>query len=120
MPRTIRGQPAFAKHFQETGFWTADEGMLLMVSPADELVGHVEFFKTVAYLDELELAYQVYAPDQRRKGLATQAVTLLVDYLFETRPVNRLRLVIHPANVASRRLAETCGFQHESTARGAW
>jgi hypothetical protein len=71
------------------------------------------------YLDELELAYQVYAPAQRRKGLATQAVTLLVDYLFDTRPLNRIRLVIHPANVAARRLADRRGFQHESTARGA-
>jgi RimJ/RimL family protein N-acetyltransferase len=28
--------------------------------------------------------------------------------------------VIHPDNVASRRLAEKCGFRHEGTARGAW
>lgn len=34
--------------------------------------------------------------------------------------VNRIRLVIHPGNTASRRLAEKCGFRHEGTARGAW
>ena len=41
-------------------------------------------------------------------------------YLFEAKRVNRLRLVIHPDNLASRRLAEKCGFQHEGRARGAW
>ena len=49
-----------------------------------------------------------------------EAVNLLVRYLFETKRVNRVRLVIHPENIASRRLAEKCGFRHEGTARGAW
>jgi RimJ/RimL family protein N-acetyltransferase len=119
-PRGILAQPAFRKQFQETGYWSKEDGMLLIVSPKDELLGHIEFFKTVNYLDEYELSYQVYAPEQRGKGVATEAVQLLVRYLFETKRVNRIRLVIHPDNLASRRLAEKCGFRHEGTARGAW
>ena len=94
--------------------------MLVIVSPDDALLGHIEFFKTVNYLDEYELSYQVYAPEHRGKGVATEAVQLLVRYVFETKRVNRIRLVIHPDNVASRRLAEKCGFRHEGRARGAW
>lgn len=30
------------------------------VTPEDEILGHIEFFPTVSYLDELELAYHVY------------------------------------------------------------
>jgi RimJ/RimL family protein N-acetyltransferase len=119
-PRGIMAQPAFRKQFQETGFWTKDEGMLVMVSPKEELIGHIEFFKTVNYLDEYELSYQVYAPEHRRQGAATEAVSLIVRYLFESKRMNRIRLVIHPDNAASRRLAEKCGFRHEGTARGAW
>lgn len=119
-PRGVLAQPAFQKQFQETGFWSKDDGTLLLVSPADEILGHIEFFKTVNYLDEYELSYQVYAPEQRGKGVATEAVKLLVRYLFESKRVNRIRLVIHPENRASRRLAEKCGFRHEGTARGAW
>ncbi len=119
-PRGILAQPAFHKQFQETGFWSKEDGMLVMVSPQDEILGHIEFFKTVNYLDEYELSYQVYAPEQRGKGITTEAVQLLVRYLFETKRVNRIRLVIHPDNLASRRLAEKCGFRHEGTARGAW
>ena len=119
-PRGVLAQPAFRRQFQETGFWSKEEGMLVMVSTKDEILGHIEFFKTVNYLDEYELSYQVYAAEQRGKGAASEAVTLLVRYLFETKQVNRIRLVIHPGNLASRRLAEKCGFRHEGTARGAW
>jgi ribosomal-protein-alanine N-acetyltransferase len=119
-PRGILSQPAFQKQFQDTGFWSKDEGMLVIVSPDDVLLGHIEFFKTVNYLDEFELSYQVYAAEQRGKGVATEAVQLLVRYLFEAKQINRIRLVIHPDNAASRRLAEKCGFRHEGTARGAW
>jgi len=119
-PRGIMSQPAFHKHFQETGFWERDEGTLLFLNDAGEILGHVEFFKTVNYLDEYELAYQVYDVNQRGKGVMSEAVNLMVRYLFETKRINRLRLVIHPDNAASRRLAEKCGFRHEGTARGAW
>ena len=119
-PRGILAQPAFSKQFQETGFWRKDDGMLVIVSSEDEILGHIEFFKTVNYLDEFELSYQVYTPEHRGKGVATEAVNLLVRYLFETKRVNRIRLVIHPDNLASRRIAEKCGFKPEGTARGAW
>jgi len=119
-PRGILSQPAFQKQFQETGFWSKEDGMLVIASPDDEILGHIEFFKTVNYLDEFELSYQIYAPEQRGKGITTEAVNLLVRYLFESKRVNRIRLVIHPDNRASRRIAEKCGFRHEGTARGAW
>ncbi len=119
-PRGILSQPAFQKQFQENGFWDKEDGMLLIVNPADEILGHIEFFKTVSYLDEYELLYQVYTTEQRGKGVMTEAVNMLVRYLFETKQMNRIRLVIHPDNAASRRLAEKCGFTHEGTARGAW
>lgn len=119
-PRGILAQPTFHKQFHENGFWSKDDGMLVITTLNDEIIGHIEFFKTVNYLDEYELSYQIYAPEHRGKGAATEAVSLLVRYLFETKRMNRIRLVIHPGNLASRRLAEKCGFQHEGTARGAW
>jgi RimJ/RimL family protein N-acetyltransferase len=119
-PRGILSQPNFQKQFQENGFWSKDEGMLVIVNSAGEILGHIEFFKTVNYLDEYELSYQIYEKEQRGKGVMTEAVDLMVRYLFESKRMNRIRLVIHPDNAASRRLAEKCGFQHEGAARGAW
>jgi RimJ/RimL family protein N-acetyltransferase len=119
-PRGIMAEPVFRKHFQENGFWSKEEGTLLIVTPQDEIIGHIEFFKTVNYLDEFELSYQIYERANWGKGATSEAVQLLVRYLFETKQVNRIRLIIHPDNAASRRLAEKCGFQYEGIARGAW
>lgn len=119
-PRGIMSQPRFVREFQESGFWTNDEGMLVIVDSDDTIIGHIEFFKTVNYLAEYELSYILYSTDRRGRGAVTEAVTLMVRYLFETKPINRIRLVIHPGNLASRRIAEKCGFRHEGTARGAW
>lgn len=94
--------------------------MLVIVNNASQIIGHIEFFKTVNYLAEYELSYILYTPEQRGKGIMTEVVNLMVRYLFETKNINRIRLVIHPDNAISRHLAEKCGFRHEGTARGAW
>jgi ribosomal-protein-alanine N-acetyltransferase len=119
-PRGVQGQTTFRQQFQENGMWSRTEGTLLITVPEDRIVGHIEFFPTVGYLDEHELGYLIYDPEDRGKGYATEAVNLLVRYLFETKRMNRIRLVIHPDNIASTRLAERCGFRHEGSARGAW
>ena len=119
-PRGVLSQPAFRSHFQESGYWGKEDGMLVMASRSGDIIGHIEFFKTVNYLDEYELSYQVYAAEERGKGVTTEAVRLFTRYLFQTKRMNRIRLVIHPDNAASRRVAEKCGFRHEGTARGAW
>ena len=55
-PRGVLSQPAFRKEFEETGFWSKEEGMLVIVSPTNDILGHIEFFKTVNYLDVFELS----------------------------------------------------------------
>ena len=49
------GEPRFKLDFQESGLWGNDEGTLLIVDAEDSILGHVEYFRTVSYLDELEL-----------------------------------------------------------------
>src|SRR5690606_30703123 len=105
-PRGIMAQTRFVKEFHESGFWTKHDGMLVITTPDDRVIGHIEFFKTVNYLAEYELSYILYTTEHRRQGATTEAVTLMVRYLFETKPINRIRLVIHPGNAASRRIAE--------------
>jgi [ribosomal protein S5]-alanine N-acetyltransferase len=119
-PRGIVSQPVFKKRFHETGYWERDEGTLLITTEAGQVIGQIEFFKTVNYLDEYEIGYHIFLSEQRGKGATTEALNLMVRYLFETKRMNRLRLIIHPDNAPSRRVAEKCGFRHEGTARGAW
>lgn len=51
-PRSIVSRPVFARRALETGFWGQDDGMLIIASHDDHILGHIEFFKTVNYLDE--------------------------------------------------------------------
>jgi RimJ/RimL family protein N-acetyltransferase len=110
----------FQRHYQESGFWGENEGTLLIVNAQDELLGQIEFFRTVSYLDELELSYQIFDPAHYRKGITTEAVNLMTGYLFDKKKYNRIRLIIHPGNLASKRVAEKCGYKYEGLARGAW
>ena len=116
-PIGVASEPAFQKQFQENGFWDKDEGTLVMVDDTDRLVGEIEFFRAVPYWDAYELSYHLFDVADAGHGYTTEAVQLLVDYLFDTRPRHRIHLVILPENGASRHIAETCGFTLEATIR---
>ena len=118
-PVGVVSLPTFQEQFRKSGFWEKTEGMLIIAGEGDGVLGHVEFFETVNYLDEIELSYIIYSPDDAGRGIATEAVTLLSGYLFDAKKINRIRLVIHPDNQASRRVAEKAGFTYEGVARGA-
>jgi len=119
-PLGVMSEPAFRKTFAEGGFWEREQGTLLIATPDDGIAGHIEFFKPIVYWDAFELSYQLYDDRFAGKGYTTEAVQLLVDYLFGTKKQHRIQLVIVPENAPSRRIAEKCGFTLESTARGAF
>lgn len=119
-PLGVQSESAFRTEFGQSGFWQREEGTLLILSPDGEMAGHIEFFKPVSYWDAFELSYQLYHDRFAGRGYVTEAVQLLVDYLFATKKQHRLQLVIVPENAASRRIAEKCGFVPEGTARGAF
>lgn len=119
-PLGVVSESAFRREFAEHGFWQKDEGLLLMVTPDDGIVGHIEFFTPVSYWDAFELSYQLYEAQYAGRGLMTASVRLLVDYLFATKKKHRIQLVIVPENTPSVRIAEKCGFVLEGTARGAF
>ena len=119
-PLGVMSQTDFRGEFAKHGFWQKAEGMLVLESPGGEIVGHIEFFRPVSYWDAFELSYQIYADQYAGRGLATEAVQLLVDYLFAAKKEHRIHLVIVRENSASRRIAEKCGFVLEGTVRGAF
>lgn len=119
-PLGVTSQPGFRKEFGEHGYWQKTEGMLVIESPEGEIAGHIEFFRPVSYWDAFELSYQLYEDRYAGRGYVTEAVQLLVDYLFAAKKENRIQLVIVAQNAPSRRIAEKCGFVLEGTVRGAF
>jgi RimJ/RimL family protein N-acetyltransferase len=119
-PLGVVSESKFRRDFSEHGFWEKEEGLFVIESPEGEIAGHIEFFKPVNYWDAFELSYQLYDDEYAGKGWTTEAVQLVVDYLFAAKKQHRVQLVIVPENTASIRIAEKCGFVREGTARGAF
>jgi ribosomal-protein-alanine N-acetyltransferase len=117
-PNILVPEPTLRKRYEEDGFWGKDFGQLLICGPDDRILGEIMFFKTAGYMSELEIAYRLFRPEDRGKGFTTEALALMTRFLFESKEFNRLRLMIDPANIGSRRVAEKCGYRHEGTARG--
>lgn len=118
-PLGVPSEPKLRADFAANGFWGADEGMLL-ITDGTGIVGEIEYFPIIHYLQGYELSYQLFDREYAGKGYTTEAVNLLVDYLFGRKRVNRMQLNIHPDNGASRRIAEKCGFTFEGVMRECW
>jgi ribosomal-protein-alanine N-acetyltransferase len=119
VPLRIPSEATFKRQFHETGFWSEDYGRFLIVNAADEIVGSIWFFKSIPYFDGLEIGYTMFDPQQRRQGIMTEALSLCVDYLFQSTKIHRVQLIIAEGNIASERVAQKCGFTYEGTARQA-
>jgi [ribosomal protein S5]-alanine N-acetyltransferase len=119
-PLGVRSEPALRAEFEKSGLWGRDEGLLLITTPDDDIVGEIEFFPITHYLVGYEISYLLFGRRHAGRGYTSEAVRLLVAYLFGVKRVNRLQLNIHPDNEASRRVAQKCGFTFEGVMRGAW
>ena len=63
-----------------------------------------------------EVGYSI-AADYWGRGIATEAVSLVVKYCFEVLNLECMTLRVEPDNEASRRVAEKCGFTFEGILR---
>jgi RimJ/RimL family protein N-acetyltransferase len=65
---------------------------------------------------EIELGYNIL-PKERRNGYVTEAIKIMVDYLFLSKDVVRIQAKADPENVASCKALEKVGFKNEGTLR---
>ncbi|GJL96113.1 MAG: hypothetical protein DHS20C05_25180 [Hyphococcus sp.] len=59
-------------------------------------------------------------PSAHGRGLATGAVAQGLDVVFDKHQARRIYADVDPDNIASRRIFEKLGFQHEGVFRAAW
>jgi ribosomal-protein-alanine N-acetyltransferase len=119
LPHRLTSEPAFRKQLQETGFLSEEAGRLLIVDGEDRIIGMVGYFRPAHYIDGYELGYGVYEPVRRGRGIATEAVSLLIGWLFSTKKIARIQAVFMTENAASRKVAERNGFRLEGVMRQA-
>jgi len=56
-------------------------------------------------------------PDERSKGYDSEAIEIIVDYLFLAKNIVRIQAETHPQNAASQRVLEKAGFKKEGIIR---
>jgi RimJ/RimL family protein N-acetyltransferase len=64
----------------------------------------------------LEIGY-FFAPSERGKGYGTEAVQIMVDYLFLSKDIVRIQTGTDVRNVPSQKVLEKVGFKKEGTMR---
>jgi RimJ/RimL family protein N-acetyltransferase len=65
---------------------------------------------------QLEVGYTL-VPDERGKGYGTEALAIMVDYLFLSKDIMRIQAQTDQRNSASQKVLEKAGFKKEGTLR---
>jgi RimJ/RimL family protein N-acetyltransferase len=78
------------------------------------MISHFNMLSPVGKL--LEIGYALI-PSERGKGYCTEAVQLMVDYLFLSKETPRIQALTLVKNVHSLRVLETVGFKREGIMR---
>lgn len=65
---------------------------------------------------ETEIGYNI-VPHQRSRGYATQAIQIMVDYLFLAKNIERIQAKVDPENVHSWKALEKAEFKREGILR---
>ena len=79
-------------------------------------IGVVHHFLSNLFYDLVEIGYLII-PEERGKGYSTEAVEIIVDYLFILKDIHRIQALIVEENVASKRVLEKTGFKKEGVIR---
>jgi ribosomal-protein-alanine N-acetyltransferase len=76
----------------------------------------VGFIGTHVFAGMLEIGYALI-PAQRGHGYCTEAVKIMVDYLFMSKNIVRIQAATNLENKVSQKVLENAGFQREGTER---
>ncbi len=107
--RLLASTPDLADQEKQEHRWIVQVGA--------ESAGIVSILRPVFRQGYAEISYHL-AEAHQGKGIGTQAVTQLVDHVFEQTELMRLFALISVGNHASRGLVQKLGFVHEGTLRG--
>ncbi|HML03844.1 MAG TPA: GNAT family protein [Candidatus Bathyarchaeia archaeon] len=78
-------------------------------------IGHIGCGRDILH-DWTEIGYDI-VPSERRKGYATEAIQIMTDYLFLSKPIPRILVCTDARNTAAIRTAEKAGFRKEGSVR---
>lgn len=87
-----------------------------VITMDSQVIGRVKGWEVSPYNGYLQLGYDMGA-DFRNQDYMTEAVEGVIRYLFQSAEANRVYCSVREGNLASRRVCEKCGMQHEGVLR---
>ena len=115
--------PLLREAYQQTRLLKRESGMLIIETKKDRhMVGFVRYGMLRipdADLPYPEIGFGIPEVAARGKGYATEAVRLLVEYLFAGYPVERVAAFTDEENREAQRVMENVGFRREGILRRA-
>jgi RimJ/RimL family protein N-acetyltransferase len=90
-------------------------GLVIADPSTDAFLGNL-FVRLADHGHSAEIGYALCV-DRRGLGLASKALSALVNQLFENPEINRLEASMHPDNSASKMVVERLGFTYEGSSR---
>jgi ribosomal-protein-alanine N-acetyltransferase len=80
------------------------------------MILHFYVLHVTASIAPLEIGYFLL-PNERGKGYGSEAIALIVDYLFLSKNIMRIQATTDTRNLASQKVLEKAGFKKEGTLR---
>jgi len=87
------------------------------VEDAGRIVGEVFLHDVDPSRREALVGYRIFQPEDRRRGIGTAALGLLIDWARSSGELDSVVAIARSDNEESRRLAERAGFSHVGAAR---
>ena len=113
--------PLLREAYQQTGLLKRESGFLVIETLDDQqVIGYVRY--TMLRFPDAdqpypEIGFGIPEVKARGKGYATEGVGLLVEYLFDGYPVERVAAFTEEENEAARQVMERVGFEREGVLR---
>ncbi|UCE10660.1 MAG: GNAT family N-acetyltransferase [Candidatus Thorarchaeota archaeon] len=111
-------QRSLQETMEQYGTRSREFGTFVIEKKDGTRIGILHFFdsKFGGYAKSKEVGFFLI-PEERGNGFCTEAVGLVLDYLFLIHPLERIQAVCATTNIASRRVLEKSGFRQEGTLR---
>ena len=98
----------------EKQFESKGEAQWFLIEKMDgSKIGYIAHFKTKGCVG---IGYML-VPEERGKGYGSEAVQIIVDYLFLHKDIVRVQAETHPDNLGSQKVLQKAGFKKEGVLR---
>jgi RimJ/RimL family protein N-acetyltransferase len=113
---------AFAAELAPGGRFTTfgTDGTLCICDEADRPIGLIDYQGLESPARHCELGIFIGEQDAQNRGYGSEAIVLMLDWLFNQRAAHRVWLTTSVNNVRAQRVYEKVGFVREGTWREHW